>query len=46
MNKINKKTILTILKKKQLNEKITMLTCYDYTMSKLISSQDIDAILV
>ncbi|MDR1774552.1 MAG: 3-methyl-2-oxobutanoate hydroxymethyltransferase [Clostridioides sp.] len=43
---MNKKTVLTILKKKQIGEKITMLTCYDYVTAKLISSQDIDVILV
>ncbi|MDR2676747.1 MAG: 3-methyl-2-oxobutanoate hydroxymethyltransferase [Endomicrobium sp.] len=41
-----KKTILTILDKKQVGEKITMLTCYDYVIARLISSQDIDILLV
>jgi 3-methyl-2-oxobutanoate hydroxymethyltransferase len=43
---MNKKTVTTILGKKQTNEKITMLTCYDYVTAKLISSQDIDILLV
>ncbi|MDR3275292.1 MAG: 3-methyl-2-oxobutanoate hydroxymethyltransferase [Endomicrobium sp.] len=43
---MNKKTVLTILNKKQSKEKITMLTCYDYVTAKLISSQDIDVLLV
>jgi 3-methyl-2-oxobutanoate hydroxymethyltransferase len=43
---MNKKTIITILNKKQTKEKITMLTCYDYAMAKIISSQGIDALLV
>ncbi|GHT50498.1 3-methyl-2-oxobutanoate hydroxymethyltransferase [Endomicrobiia bacterium] len=43
---MNKKTVITIMNKKLLNEKTTMLTCYDYTMAKLISSQDIDMLLV
>ncbi|MDR3070999.1 MAG: 3-methyl-2-oxobutanoate hydroxymethyltransferase [Endomicrobium sp.] len=43
---MEKKTITTILNKKQLKEKVTMLTCYDYVMAKLISSQDIDILLV
>ncbi|MDR0956454.1 MAG: 3-methyl-2-oxobutanoate hydroxymethyltransferase [Endomicrobium sp.] len=43
---MNKKTIITILNKKQAKEKITMLTCYDYAMAKIISSQDIDVLLV
>jgi 3-methyl-2-oxobutanoate hydroxymethyltransferase len=43
---MNKKTAVTILDKKRNNEKVTMLTCYDYVMAKLISSQDIDMLLV
>ncbi|GMO67776.1 MAG: 3-methyl-2-oxobutanoate hydroxymethyltransferase [Endomicrobiia bacterium] len=43
---MNKKTVLTILEKKRLNSKITMLTCYDYVTAKLVSSQDIDVMLV
>ncbi|MDR3253817.1 MAG: 3-methyl-2-oxobutanoate hydroxymethyltransferase [Endomicrobium sp.] len=43
---MNKKTVLTILNKKQIGEKITMLTCYDYVTARLISSQDIDVLLV
>jgi 3-methyl-2-oxobutanoate hydroxymethyltransferase len=43
---MNKKTVNTILDKKHNSEKITMLTCYDYVMAKLISSQDIDILLV
>lgn len=43
---MNKKTVTTILNKKQASEKTTMLTCYDYVMAKLISSQDIDMLLV
>ncbi|MDR0800823.1 MAG: 3-methyl-2-oxobutanoate hydroxymethyltransferase [Endomicrobium sp.] len=43
---MDKKTVLTILEKKQAGEKITMLTCYDYVTARLISSQDIDALLV
>lgn len=43
---MNKKTVLTILEKKRLKNKITMLTCYDYVTAKLVSSQDIDVILV
>jgi 3-methyl-2-oxobutanoate hydroxymethyltransferase len=43
---MNKKTVMTILDKKRKSEKITMLTCYDYVMAKLISHQDIDMLLV
>ncbi|MCA6071071.1 MAG: 3-methyl-2-oxobutanoate hydroxymethyltransferase [Endomicrobium sp.] len=43
---MNKKTVTTILDKKQASEKTTVLTCYDYVMSKLISSQGIDMLLV
>jgi 3-methyl-2-oxobutanoate hydroxymethyltransferase len=43
---MNKKTTATILDKKRNNEKVTMLTCYDYVMAKLISSQDIDMLLI
>ncbi|MDR1663212.1 MAG: 3-methyl-2-oxobutanoate hydroxymethyltransferase [Endomicrobium sp.] len=43
---MNKKTVVTILDKKCKSEKITMLTCYDYVMAKLISHQDIDMLLV
>ncbi|MDR3330903.1 MAG: 3-methyl-2-oxobutanoate hydroxymethyltransferase [Endomicrobium sp.] len=43
---MGKKTITTILDNKKSNKKITMLTCYDYTTAKLISSQDIDILLV
>lgn len=43
---MNKKTVTTILDKKRKSEKITMLTCYDYIMAKLISYQDIDMLLV
>jgi 3-methyl-2-oxobutanoate hydroxymethyltransferase len=43
---MNKKTVATILDKKRDSQKITMLTCYDYVMAKLISSQDIDMLLV
>ncbi|MDR3195677.1 MAG: 3-methyl-2-oxobutanoate hydroxymethyltransferase [Endomicrobium sp.] len=43
---MNKKTVATILDKKRKSEKITMLTCYDYVAARLISSQDIDMLLV
>lgn len=39
-------TIQKFVSKKQKKEKISMVTCYDYTMAKLISGTDIDSILV
>jgi len=41
-----KKTINTFLEAKQKNEKITMLTAYDYSMAKIMDSAGIDGILV
>ncbi|MCL2485810.1 MAG: 3-methyl-2-oxobutanoate hydroxymethyltransferase [Endomicrobia bacterium] len=43
---MNKKTVSTILKMKSDKRKISALTCYDYVMSKILSSQDIDVLLV
>ncbi len=40
------KTILDFQKKKNSKEKISMVTCYDYTFAKIISETRIDAILV
>lgn len=42
---MNERNVATILEKKQKNKKITMLTCYDYVMAKLIS-KDVDMLLV
>lgn len=43
---MNKKTVTTISGMKHDGQKISMLTCYDYAMAKLLSSQDIDVLLV
>lgn len=43
---MNKKMVPDFIKMKQNGQKITVLTCYDYVMAKLITSQGIDAILV
>lgn len=40
------KKVDDFIKKKQNNEKITMLTCYDYTMAKLLANSSIDVLLV
>jgi 3-methyl-2-oxobutanoate hydroxymethyltransferase len=40
------KSILDFQKKKLAGEKITMLTCYDYTFAKLIADTQIDSLLV
>ena len=41
-----KTTVATFLKMKQENQKISMLTCYDYTTAKIIDSSNVDAVLV
>lgn len=38
--------VLDFQKKKIAKEKITMVTCYDYTFAKIVGASDIDAILV
>lgn len=40
------KTILDFQKKKKSHEKITMITCYDFSFAKIIEGTNIDAILV
>ncbi|RME91788.1 MAG: 3-methyl-2-oxobutanoate hydroxymethyltransferase [Candidatus Hydrogenedentota bacterium] len=40
------KSIQDFARKKTAGEKITILTCYDYTMAKLISQTSLDAVLV
>lgn len=40
------KTILDFQNRKNKNQKITMLTCYDYTFAKILNTSDIDTILV
>ncbi|MFC1548448.1 3-methyl-2-oxobutanoate hydroxymethyltransferase [Candidatus Omnitrophota bacterium] len=42
----DKVTVLDFQRKKDIGEKITMLTAYDYLMAKFIDSADIDAVLV
>lgn len=41
-----KNTVLTLQKQKEENKKITMLTCYDYSMAKLMEQAGINMILV
>lgn len=38
--------IIDFQKKKQLSQKISMITCYDYAFAKIIANTDIDCILV
>lgn len=40
------KSVLDFQKKKNSNQKISMVTCYDYTFSKIMAGTQIDAILV
>ena len=39
-------SVLDFFKKKKLQEKITMVTCYDYGMAKILSQTKIDVLLV
>lgn len=41
-----KQTVLTLAEKKQKGEKISQITCYDYTFAGLVDQTDIDMILV
>lgn len=41
-----KQTVQTLQAKKQQGEKITMLTCYDYTTAKLMDAAELDMLLV
>ncbi len=43
---MSKNTVATLLKQKQEGDKITMLTCYDYTTAKLMDEVGINTILV
>ncbi len=43
---MTKNTVLTFRKKKKEGKKLTMLTAYDFTMTKLINACNVDAILV
>jgi len=43
---MNKKSVVSIANMKKEGRKIAMLTCYDYVMAKLLSSQDTDILLV
>ena len=43
---VKRKTITDIVQKKKLGQKVSVLTCYDYTMSRLLDSTEIDILLV
>ena len=45
-SRTDKVTTQTVVKMKQQNEKISMLTAYDYTMASIVDSAGIDVILV
>ena len=40
------KTIQGLLKLKNQDEKISMVTCYDFTSAKIVNESDIDLVLV
>ena len=40
------KSVLDFQKKKKTGQKITMVTCYDYTFAKIVSETNIDTVLV
>ena len=41
-----KNTVTSMLQQKERNEKITMLTCYDYSMAKLMDATGIEILLI
>ncbi len=41
-----KNTVLTLRKQKESQDKITMLTCYDYSMAKLMDEAEINVLLI
>ena len=41
-----KNTVLTLRKQKESQDKITMLTCYDYSMAKLMDEAGINILLI
>jgi 3-methyl-2-oxobutanoate hydroxymethyltransferase len=43
---MSKTTVLTLKKQKEDGDKITMLTCYDYTTAKLMDEAGIDTLLI
>ena len=43
---MSKNTVLTLKKQKETGDKITMLTCYDYSTARLIDQAGINTILV
>ena len=41
-----KNTVTSMLQQKERNEKITMLTCYDYSMAKLMDASGVEILLI
>ena len=41
-----KNTVTSMMKQKERNEKITMITCYDYSMAKLMDESGIEILLI
>ncbi|MDY6420454.1 MAG: 3-methyl-2-oxobutanoate hydroxymethyltransferase [Succinivibrio dextrinosolvens] len=39
-------TVSTFAKRKAEKQRISMLTCYDYTTAKIVNSSNVDAVLV
>lgn len=43
---MKKVTVNTFRERKEAGEKLTMITCYDYSTAKLVDQSEIDSILI